>query len=212
MRATVVHLMADARLQDSRTDRMPIWLSKARERPVAWSVESSERPRAATRESPVAWIARSVLEGISRSAECSAPHSVGGELLGYWVTPRAEMVVVDWSGFDATRYEDACIASQGIGPSLRAYRTLQSTYDALRAPLGTWSTRTIAPVDDDGERIARAIADAGASSSAPSIQLLLSQDHSWLARISLTPPHRWPWDALRRPRAVELRVFSPPQR
>jgi hypothetical protein len=191
---------------------MPIWLSKARERPVAWSVESTERPRAATRESPVAWIARSVLEGISRCAEHGAPHSVDGELLGYWVTPCVEMVVVDWSGFDATLREDAYGAGLGIGPSLRGYGSLQSTYDALRVPLGTWSTRPAAPVEDDAERIARAIAPTVGSSSAPSVHLLLSQVHSWLARLSLMPPQRWPWDALRRPRAVEVRVFSPPQR
>lgn len=182
---------------------MSSWLSTTLDRRLAWSDDSLERHRAATADAPVAWIARSVLEAIGRSAEYGHPHPVEGELLGYWVTPRVEVVVVDWTGFGSLLFHEPCVASAGTRGGLGDQRVLTPTSTALRMPVGVWST----------EPVARATHAPGthAFESMAAIHLLLERERGWQARLTMLPRTRWPWDALRRPRAVELRVFSPPR-
>jgi hypothetical protein len=183
---------------------MLTWPGKTRDHRASWSDDSLARQRAATADAPVAWIARSVLEAIGRSAEYGHPHPVDGELLGYWVTPRVEVVIVDWSGFGSLLFREPYVAStalRGTFGTRGVHGTdgiLRSMSHALRVPLGVWSMRPVAPM-------------GSAFESMPPLHLLLERDPAWHARLSMLSRTRWPWDALRRPREMELRVFSPPR-
>ena len=180
---------------------MLTWPGKTRDHRASWRDDSLARQRAPTTDAPVAWIARSALEAIGRSAEYGHPHPVDGELLGYWVTPRVEVVIVDWSGFGSLLFREPYVASTAMRGTLSTRGTdgiLRPTSDALRVPLGVWSTRPVAPM-------------VSAFESMPPIHLQLERDRAWRARLEMLSRTRWPWSALRRPREMELRVFSPPR-
>ena len=182
---------------ESHTDNMRSWLGNVRDPRVSWIGDSLARGHTATAGAPVVWMARSVLEAIGRSAEFALPHAVDGELLGYWVTPGIELVVIDWSGFGSLLFHEPHVESaERYEPGDR--RVATPTSNALRAPLGIWSTRPITRAPDASERT-------------PLIHLLLERKRAWRARLAMLPRGRWPWSLLRRPRELELRVFSPPR-
>src|SRR5512133_1967256 len=94
--------------------------------------------RTATADAPIAWIPRSVLEAIGRSAEYGHPHPVDGELFGYWIAPGAEVVVVDWDGFGSLMFREPYFASTDVRAELEREGVLTPRSDLVRVPLGIW--------------------------------------------------------------------------
>jgi hypothetical protein len=185
---------------------MPSWLNRNHDHRASGRDDSPEQPRAAVADAPVAWIARSVLEALEHSAEYGHPHFVEGELLGYWVTPGVELVVVDWSGFGSLLFREPCDVSTDLDGERDEPSVLKPASDAPLVPLGVWSTGPVAHALDESRHVPRASA---VSESLPMVHLRLERDLTWRARLALLPRSRRPWDVLRRPREAELCVFSP---
>ncbi|MEO6529012.1 MAG: hypothetical protein ABIP93_20505 [Gemmatimonadaceae bacterium] len=156
---------------------------------------------------PVAWVTRSLLEEIVRSASTGASHSGHGALRGYWVTPARELVISAWAGYSSElhRYNNrANVMGTKTAEALRP----ESASTTASVDLGTW-------IEDSVGRNSRALARAIGSSrkidgSFPEglvLVLTCAGVHTWVPRLWLPRPNRRVWRWLGHPLRLQLRLF-----
>lgn len=188
-----------------------LYLAAITDDSVRSSAPASVRPMkilpAVVGDAPIAWVARSVLEAIEQSARHAAPYQVGGELLGYWVTTQLQPIVSDWNGFGSAIFR-ARRDSPPAGWNSLGERDDQPWSSTTRVTLGSWSTASMADPRQRGLLGPRPPTEE--RRDRPYLRLVLDAQHAWRPRLWMYPRHRWPWDVLRGPRELEIRMFSPP--
>jgi hypothetical protein len=177
-----------------------------------WTLQSL---RASRDRTPVIWVARPVLAGITACAALEEPHRVEGKLLGHWVIPYWEAVVTDWTGSATSPIHTVVDDSAGGRENrLLPQLELEPSSNPILQPCGRWISLRRRPSASATMRRSRETTSGIAASfrgRGPTLLLALEGGRAKRVRAWTSPRRRWPWELFRAPREAELRAYARPR-